>query len=107
MAVSERSWICSTCIVMTRNASAFSSISAAARSSASNAFSVSNPCILSRNAAPISVYLPQYRLNARAALIATTPTTSTISGAHASSTTAAGMFTGISTANSVTGASTA
>ena len=107
IAVSERNWICSTRIVITRNASAFSSMSAAARSSASKAFNVSIPCIPSRNAAPISVYLPQYFLNARAALIATTPTTSTISGAHASSTTAAGTFTGSSTANSVTGANTA
>ncbi len=60
IAVSERSWICSTFMVITRNCSAFSSMTRAARSSASKVFSVSSPCRLSRNDAPISVYLPQH-----------------------------------------------
>lgn len=102
-----RSWICSTFMVITRNCSAFSSMTRAARSSASKVFSVSIPCRLSRNAAPISVYLPQYFLNTRAARIATMPTMSTMSGAQASSVAAVGRSIGASTANSVMGASTA
>ena len=104
IAVSERSWICSTFMVITRNCSAFSSMTRAARSSASKVFSVSIPCRLSRNAAPISVYLPQYFLNTRAARIATMPTMSTMSGAQASSVAAVGRSIGASTANSVMGA---
>lgn len=107
IAVSERSWICSTFMVITRNCSAFSSMTRAARSSASKVFSVSSPCRLSRNDAPISVYLPQYFLNTRAARIATMPTMSTMSGAQASSVAAVGRSIGASTANSVMGASTA
>ncbi len=52
----------------------------------------------------MSVYLPQYFLNTRAALIATMPTISTMSGAQTSSVTAAGILTGATTTNNVIGA---
>ena len=107
MAVSERSWICSTRIVITRKFSASSCIFLAADSSASKVFSVSSPCRLSRNAEPISVYLPQYFLNTRDARMATMPTMITMSGVQTSSTTAVGMLIGASTANNVSGARTA
>ena len=58
-------------------------------------------------AAPISVYPPQYRLNAFDALIATMPTISTISGAQISKVSAVGIFSGATTANKVIGATIA
>ena len=104
IAVSERSWICNTRIVITRKSSAFLSICSAARASASKVLSVSSPCRLSRNTDPMSVYLPQYFLNVFAVVMAMAPTITMMSGAQTSSTTAVGMLSGAIAANSVSGA---
>ena len=55
----------------------------------------------------MSVYLPQYCLNTRAARIATSPTINTMSGAQMSNVAAVGTLIGATTRNNVIGANTA